>query len=65
MCGEHEFGALPWWLLANGIDTIRPRTSEETFMKAVRNWLQVLLPKLKPYLYINGGSIITVQVLKI
>ncbi len=61
-CAEHEYGGLPWWLLSNGIDTVRPRTSEETFMNAVRRWFQVLLPKLSPYLYINGGPVLTVQV---
>ena len=31
-------------------------------MKAVNRWYQVLLPKLLPYLYKNGGPIIMVQV---
>ena len=31
-------------------------------MKAVNRWYQVLLPKLIPYLYKNGGPIIMVQV---
>ena len=31
-------------------------------MGAVRRWFDVLLPKLVPYLYKNGGPIITVQV---
>jgi beta-galactosidase len=62
VCAEHDFGALPWWLMMNGTDTIKPRTNEETYMNAVRNYLQVLLPKIVPYLYQNGGPILTVQV---
>lgn len=34
-------------------------------MEAVRRWYGVLLPKLVPYLYKNGGPIITVQVILI
>lgn len=32
------------------------------YAQAVSNWLAVLLPKMKPWLYINGGNIISVQV---
>lgn len=32
-------------------------------MNAVNKWFSVLLPKIYPYLYNNGGPIITVQVL--
>ena len=61
-CAEHDYGALPWWLLANGTDTIIPRTIETNYMNAVRRYMSVLLPKFVPYLYKNGGPIITVQV---
>jgi beta-galactosidase GanA len=64
-CGEHEYGALPWWLLSNGVDKLRPRTSEGTYMEAVKRWYQVLLPKILPWLYKNGGPVLTVQVLNI
>jgi len=62
ICGEHEYGGLPWWLMSDGIDNLVPRSSEETFMKAVNRWFAVLLPKLVPYLYKNGGPVISVQV---
>ena len=62
VCGEHDFGALPWWLLSQGIDNIRPRSSESTYMKAVYKWFDILLPRLVPYLYNNGGPVIMVQV---
>ena len=58
-------GALPWWLLSNGTDSIRPRTKEYNYMSAVKRWFSVLLPKIKPHLYKNGGKIITVQVMPI
>lgn len=32
------------------------------YLGAVDTWLGVLLPKMKPLLYQNGGPIITVQV---
>ena len=62
VCAEHDYGALPWWLMANGTQTVVPRTSEETYMNAVRRYLSVLLPRLTPYLYKNGGPVLTVQV---
>lgn len=62
VCAEHDYGGLPWWLLANGTDNIVPRSSESNYMNAVRRYYGVLLPKLVPYLYKNGGPIITVQV---
>ena len=62
-CAEHEYGALPWWLMTNGIDTLRPRTREKTYMSAVERWFQVFLPKITPLLYENGGPVLTVQVI--
>lgn len=32
------------------------------YIQAVSDWLAVLLTKIRPWLYINGGNIITVQV---
>ncbi len=62
ICGEHEYGGLPWWLLQNGTDMVVPRSSEQNYMNAVRTWFSVLLPKVQKYLYQNGGPIISVQV---
>jgi beta-galactosidase len=64
VCAETDFGGLPWWLLANGTDSIIPRSSEKNYMNAVEKWFQILLTKIKPYLYPNGGPIITIQVNK-
>ncbi|RNA22068.1 Beta-galactosidase [Brachionus plicatilis] len=62
VCAEHDYGGLPWWLLVNGTESIVPRSSETNYMNAVRRYFGVLLPQLAPYLYKNGGPIITVQV---
>lgn len=32
------------------------------FLSAVDSWFKVLLPKIYPYLYHNGGNIISIQV---
>ena len=61
-CAERDYGGLPWWLLANGTQNILPRTNEQTYMNAVKRWFQVLFPKLAPFLYKNGGPVITVQI---
>ncbi|XP_062972856.1 beta-galactosidase-1-like protein [Elgaria multicarinata webbii] len=60
ICAEWEMGGLPSWLLAK--PSIKLRTSDPDFLQAVDKWLEVLLPKIKPRLYHNGGNIISVQV---
>ena len=53
-------GGLPYWLLSKHPD-IKLRTSDPRFLKYVDEWFSILLPQLKPLLYINGGNIIMVQ----
>lgn len=60
ICAEWEMGGLPAWLLMK--PNIVLRSADTEYMQAVSNWLAVLLPKIKPRLYINGGNIISVQV---
>ena len=38
------------------------RTSDPSYVKAVEKWFSLLLPKLVPMLYKNGGPVIMVQV---
>jgi beta-galactosidase len=38
------------------------RSSDPLFMRFVMQWFDVLLPKLRNYLYENGGPVILVQV---
>ena len=58
-CAEWEFGGLPWFV--EQFDNIRVRSSDPQFLTLVDEWLDVILPKLEPFLYQNGGPIITVQ----
>ncbi|XP_029794639.1 beta-galactosidase [Suricata suricatta] len=60
ICAEWDMGGLPAWLLLK--ESIVLRSSDPDYLKAVDKWLGVLLPKMKPLLYQNGGPIITVQV---
>ena len=60
ICAEWEWGGLPAWLLAE--PEMRPRCSYEPFMKHVREYYEVLLPKLVPYQIDHGGNIIMMQI---
>lgn len=61
ICAEWDFGGLPAWLLKNTSVSVR-NVNDATYMSAVESWMGVLLPKIKPLLYNNGGPIIMVQV---
>ncbi|CAN8004534.1 unnamed protein product [Ixodes hexagonus] len=61
ICAERDNGGLPYWLLRLN-PLMRYRSSDKTYLDAVDKWLKVLLPMVEPYLYKNGGPIITVQV---
>ena len=60
ICAEWEMGGLPGWLLTNRSMVLR--SSDPGYLMYVDLWFSVLLPKMKPLLYENGGPIITVQV---
>ncbi|XP_023578767.1 beta-galactosidase-1-like protein isoform X2 [Octodon degus] len=60
ICAEWEMGGLPSWLLRK--PKIHLRTSDPDFLAAVDSWFNVLLPKIYPFLYHNGGNIISIQV---
>lgn len=60
ICAEWEMGGLPAWLLNN--KNIVLRSSDKDYISAVDAWMGKLLPMMKPFLYQNGGPIITVQV---
>lgn len=60
ICAEWEGGGLPYWLLCcNGL---KPRCSNELYFKKVENYYNELMPRIKRYLFKNGGPIIAVQV---
>lgn len=61
ICAERDFGGYPAWLLTMN-PRMKFRTSDPTHTFFVARWFRVLMPKLLPYLYGNGGNIIMVQV---
>ncbi|ELU13067.1 hypothetical protein CAPTEDRAFT_174701 [Capitella teleta] len=61
ICGEWEFGGFPPWILKNN-GSIVVRSMDPGYIKPVDKWLAVLLPKMRPLLYSNGGPVIMVQV---
>ncbi|XP_015639208.1 beta-galactosidase 8 isoform X2 [Oryza sativa Japonica Group] len=61
ICGEWDLGGFPPWLLTIE-PTIELRSSDSTYLSLVDRWWGVLLPKIAPLLYSNGGPIIMVQI---
>lgn len=60
ICAEWEFGGLPGWLLSD--DNIRPRTEDNRYLSAVKNYFDELIPRIIPHLQTNGGNIILMAV---
>ncbi|KAH9366330.1 hypothetical protein HPB48_006218 [Haemaphysalis longicornis] len=52
--------AYPYWLVRKHPD-IRYRTLQKVYTQEVTTWFNILLPRLAPHLYKNGGPIILVQ----
>ncbi|KFP53707.1 Beta-galactosidase, partial [Cathartes aura] len=50
------------WDMVQPFVTIISRSSDSDYLAAVEKWMGVLLPKMRPHLYQNGGPIIMVQV---
>ncbi|KAK3138147.1 hypothetical protein QOZ80_5AG0365160 [Eleusine coracana subsp. coracana] len=61
ICGEWDLGGFPPWLLSIE-PALKLRSSDSTYLSLVERWWAVLLPKVVPLLYNNGGSIIMVQI---
>lgn len=60
ICAEWEFGGLPAWLLKD--KNMRLRCSYEPYLHAVKEYYEVLMPKLTPHQVDRGGNIILVQI---
>ena len=58
---ERDMGGLPYWLLREN-PNMTLRSTDPTYLKEVDQWYSVLLPKIRPLLYSNGGPVIMVQV---
>ncbi|XP_037526905.1 beta-galactosidase isoform X1 [Rhipicephalus sanguineus] len=61
ICAERDNGGLPYWLLRLN-PNMKYRSSDPSYLSRVDKFFGVLLPMIEPYLYKNGGPIITVQV---
>lgn len=60
ICAEWDFGGFPAWLLK--YDDLRVRCYSEPYITLVKNYFDVLLPKLAPLQITNGGPVIMMQV---
>ena len=60
ICAEWEFGGFPGWL--NRDKDMRIRCAWPAYLKKVRNWFTVLIPKLVPYLHSKGGPVFAMQI---
>ena len=60
VCGEWDFGGLPYWLLK--IPDIKIRCMDTRYMSAVSRYVKRLSQEIKPLLVTNGGPVLMVQV---
>ncbi|UYV70647.1 GLB1L [Cordylochernes scorpioides] len=58
---ERDMGGLPSWLLKVN-KNMKLRSNDPSFLAPVKSWFDVLFPLIRPHLYENNGSIISVQV---
>ncbi|KAK7261708.1 hypothetical protein RIF29_28026 [Crotalaria pallida] len=61
ICGEWDLGGFPAWFFSMDPPP-KLRSSDPTYLQLVDRWWGILLPKLVPLLYHNGGPIIMVQI---
>ncbi|MDO4667950.1 MAG: beta-galactosidase [Streptococcus sp.] len=59
ICAEWEFGGQPAWLLN---EKMRIRSSDPSYLEALAEYYDELLPRLVPRLLDNGGNILMMQV---
>ena len=55
ICAEWDFGGFPAWLLSEG--EMELRTSDERYLRHVRDYYQVLMPYLAPMQVTQGGPV--------
>ena len=59
ICAEWEFGGMPAWLLN---EDMRIRSSDASYLQAIADYYDELLPRLVPRLLDKGGNILMMQV---
>ena len=62
VCAEWDFGGLPWWLLANGEESVRVRTSDPKFLEPAKRYLRRVGQELAGLQVTHGGPILMTQV---
>ena len=60
ICAEWEFGGLPAWLLT--YENVPLRCNDTSFLAFVRRYYKALFDEVRPYLAVNGGSIVMLQI---
>ena len=60
ICAEWDFGGLPFWLLAG--EEMDLRTSDERYLRHVRDYYDRLMPLLVPLQIDQGGPVLMLQV---
>ncbi|MBF0863356.1 MAG: beta-galactosidase [Gluconobacter potus] len=60
ICGEWDLGGLPAYLLFD--EDIPLRTRDPRFLKASQRYITAIASSIRPYMAVNGGPIIMIQV---
>ncbi len=60
ICAEWEAGGFPAWLLR--YRDMKLRCMDPLYLSKLRNYLDVILPMIRPHLQKNGGNVIMLQV---
>jgi beta-galactosidase len=60
ICAEWDFGGFPAWFQKKR--GLKPRRYNAVYLKYVKRWFDILLPKLAKYQITRGGPIIMMQV---
>lgn len=60
ICAEWEYGGFPVWFLEK--QDLVPRHHSPVYLRYVKRWFDVLLPRVREHLITMGGPIIMVQI---
>jgi beta-galactosidase len=61
ICAEWDFGGFPAWILRENA-SIAVRSMDPRYLRYVARWYAVVMPLLRPLMYVNGGPVVMVQV---